>query len=367
MINHVCFSCVELFGLGIYGGFGRATRFIGRELVKRGIKVTIVAPERKGEIAPPAELDGMEIRQFNPAMPWTALELYESCDADVYHSQDTWLGTYLAMKAMPDRAHIITFRDPHDNADWKIETDLCGQNKLGWWSYRLSIDNPLVRSAVNRANARYCAAEFLIPKVVRKYSLSLTPEFLPTPVKIPEHVCKAERPTVCFVSRWDPRKKPEDFFKLAKSFPHVDFIAVGRARDPVRDAVLREQAGKIPNLQLTGAIDQFKSDELMKIFSKSWILANTSPREGLPNAFLEAAANNCAILSYSDPDGFASQFGYHASKGELACGLEHLLANSEWRRAGERGYDYVSRTFGIEPAMERHLEAYDNVLQHTRV
>ena len=93
---------------------------------------------------------------------------------------------------------------------------------------------------------------------------------------------------------------------------------------------------------------------------------NTSAREGLPNTFLEAAANKCAILSHSDPDGFASHFGYHASKGELASGLEHLLAKCEWKRAGERGHNYVSRTFGIEPAMARHLAAYDQVLEQTR-
>lgn len=328
--------------------------------------MTVVAPERKGDDFAPAEMDGMEIRRFNPQMPWSALEIYRSCDADIYHSQDTWLGTYLAMKAMPDRAHVITFRDPHDTADWKIETDLSGQKKLGWWSYRLSIDNPLVRSAVNRADARYCAAEFLIPKVVRKYSLDSTPGFLPTPVMIPDAVCKAERPTVCFVSRWDKRKKPEDFFALAENFPDVDFIAVGGSRDAERDRSLRELAGRVANVRLTGVIDQFRSDELQKVFSKSWILVNTSPREGLPNAFLEAAANKCAILSYSDPDGFASHFGYHASCGDLSSGLEHLLSKCEWKRAGERGHKYVSRVFGVRPAMQKHLEAYDQVLEQTR-
>lgn len=328
--------------------------------------MTVVAPERKGDDFAPAEMDGMEIRRFNPQMPWSALEIYRSCDADIYHSQDTWLGTYLAMKAMPDRAHVITFRDPHDTADWKIETDLSGQKKLGWWSYRLSIDNPLVRSAVKRADARYCAAEFLIPKVVRKYSLDSTPGFLPTPVMIPDAVCKAERPTVCFVSRWDKRKKPEDFFALAENFPDVDFIAVGGSRDAERDRSLRELAGRVSNVRLTGVIDQFRSDELQKVFSKSWILVNTSPREGLPNAFLEAAANKCAILSYSDPDGFASHFGYHASCGDLASGLEHLLSKCEWKRAGERGHKYVSRVFGVRPAMQKHLEAYDQVLEQTR-
>ncbi len=40
----VCLVCIEMFGLGTYGGFGRATRVIGRELVARDIDVCVVAP-----------------------------------------------------------------------------------------------------------------------------------------------------------------------------------------------------------------------------------------------------------------------------------------------------------------------------------
>jgi len=43
----VCLICVEIFAWGKYGGFGRATRLIGRELAKRGVEVFAVVP-RKG-------------------------------------------------------------------------------------------------------------------------------------------------------------------------------------------------------------------------------------------------------------------------------------------------------------------------------
>jgi glycosyltransferase involved in cell wall biosynthesis len=271
---HVCLTCIELFGFGMYGGFGRATRTIGRELVRRGVQVTVVVPKRESDKNSPDVIDGMQIRRFDALKPWTALQIYRSCDADVYHSQDTWLGTYLAMKAVPDRPHVITFRDPHDTADWKIEGRHSRGTRLGWWKYRKSIDNPLVRKAVKRADSLHCAAQFLIPKVIRKYGLKSQPGFLPTPVDVPESVTKAKRPTVCFVSRWDSRKRPEDFFALALAFPDVDFIAVGESVDSERDRSLREIAGKIANLELTGVIDQFNSDQLHEVFSKSWILVN---------------------------------------------------------------------------------------------
>jgi hypothetical protein len=74
--------------------------------------------------------------------------------------------------------------------------------------------------------------------------------------------------------------KPELFFELARAFPAVDFIAVGGAQDKERDRELRAVAAGIPNLQVTGIIDQFRSGELHEVLSKSWVLVNTSPREG---------------------------------------------------------------------------------------
>ena len=217
-----------------------------------------------------------------------------------------------------------------------------------------------------QADSLHCAAQFLIPKVIRKYGLRSQPGFLPTPVSVPDYVTKAKRPTVCFVSRWDSRKKPEDFFALASAFPQVDFIAVGESADVERDRMLRDIASRIPNLELTGVIDQFQGDRLQEVFGKSWILANASPREGLPNTFIEAAANRCAILSRLNPDGFASRFGYHAADHDLAAGLKALLANDRWRTMGERGYEYVNRTFEMSVAVDAHLRVYGQVMQRAR-
>jgi glycosyltransferase involved in cell wall biosynthesis len=152
------------------------------------------------------------------------------------------------------------------------------------------------------------------------------------------------------VSRWDGRKRPEQFFELARNFPDVDFIAVGGSTEAERDSYLRRNYGNIPNLEMTGFIDQFSSEKLTRILEKSWILVNTSPREGLPNAFLEAAAHKCAILSYTDPDGFASRFGHHVPENKLAAGLSGLLTDNRWRKSGEDGHAYVREVFSVEKA-----------------
>lgn len=359
---HVCLICVEFFGLGVHGGFGRATRYIGRELTRRGIQVTVVVPRRPSGRPDVRQMDGMTIRQFPAKLFWASPWIYRQCKADIYHSQDASLGTFLAMLAAPKRKHMVTFRDPMDRRDWEIETQFSGKGRLGWEQYRRYIDNPLVRFAVRSAQGLYCAAEFLIPKVMLKYGLQDPPIFLPTPVDIPDAVHKAPRPTVCFLSRWEGRKRPELFFELARKFPSVDFIAVGGAQDPRRDRFLRDTYASIANLQMPGIIDQFRTDELSRILSKSWVLVNTSAREGLPNAFLEAAAHRCAILSFTDPDQFASRFGCHVPEGDLEGGLEFLLTEGRWKKLGEDGQEHVRRVFSADKAIQDHWNAYNRIL-----
>jgi hypothetical protein len=115
-----------------------------------------------------------------------------------------------------------------------------------------------------------------------------------------------------------------------------------------------------------GFIDQFQSQELSNLLGRSWILVNTAMREGLPNAFIEAAAHKCAILSAVDPDGFSLQFGYHASRDDFSQGIETLLRDNLWKERAQSGYDYVRNTFATDLAIDKHLEAYYFVLNKAR-
>ena len=360
---HVCLTCIELFGDSIYGGFGRATRFIGRELAERGVQVSIVVPRRSPVHPDRYELDGIPVYQYRADRPWQAVRIFRQLDADVYHSQDTSLGTALARVAKPGAAHVVTFRDPMDRAEWQVESAYARMPKLGWALYRNFITNPFIAIAVRKADGLYCAAEFLIPKATELYGLRRSPRFLPSPVDLPDAGSKAERATVCYMGRWEGRKRVELFFELARECPDVDFIAVGAARDPERDRALRRRYGSIPNLHMTGVLDQFATPEWGDVLGRSWILANTSAREGLPTAFIEAAAHRCAILSFADPDGFATRFGVQAQEGQLETGLRELLRDDRWRALGETGRMHVEQVFSIEHAIDAHLQAYDNAIR----
>lgn len=360
----ICLICVEIFEWGKYGGFGRATRMLGRELVRRGIEVCVVTPRRRGQ-RPVEQLDGMTVYGFPMYFPWTMSRLFTLCDADIYHSQQPSFGTYLALEAMPRKRHIATFRDPKDREDWRIEFERPSAGKLQValnWIYEERLG---VRSAIRRLDGLYCAACCLNHKLRQKYGFSSDLDTLPTPVALRSDAVKSPTPTVCFASRWDRRKRPQIFFDLAKQFPQVEFIAAGRSRDKAWERYLRETYSGVPNLKLVGFVDQFRSSSLSDILASSWVLVNTAAREGLPTAFLEALAHKCAILSHVNPDDVASRFGYHAKDDDFTRGLSALLERNAWREKGEVGYEYVHDNFELGSVIDKHMAVYQALLERS--
>jgi glycosyltransferase involved in cell wall biosynthesis len=325
------------------------------------VQVTAIVPRRLGQ-KEIDELDDIRVLSFRSWDLASAYRLYRHTNADIYHSQEPSFGTYLAMKAMPGKKHVVTIRDPRQSYDWRIELKLPTLNPLQVLSNWLYEDNWLVKQAVQQADGQFTTAEFLVSKAKQKYHLKNAPIFLPTPVDIPVKVDKSPTPLICYVGRWDRRKRPELFFELAKLYPNLRFTAIGMSRDPAWEQHLRRTYGGLPNLKLAGFIDQFRDDDLLKIFEQSWIVVNTSAREGLPNVFLEAAASGCAILSSVDPDGFATRFGYFAREDDFAHGLEELLKNDLWEKCGLRGRQFVSQVFATELAINKHLAIYERLL-----
>jgi len=355
----ICFVVNEFFGWGKYGGFGSATRMIATGLAARGVEVDVVTPIRHGQ-APIERADGLTIRGFRSWSARGQINAYRASNADIYHSQDPSIGTLLCQRAMSERLHAVTCQDPRTWRDWMIELscylDERRYKSLLTWPYE---DNPLVWHAVRKADAVFSEAKHIVPKGQKKYRLAIAPTFLPNPVPLPDgSLVKAERPTVCFIGRFDKRKRPELFFELAKRHPDVDFIAVGAANSSRMDRLLRERYGDIANLELTGFLDRFSSPRFAEILSRSWILVNTAAREGLPVTFLEAASYRCAIVSQANPDDFASRFGHHAAAGDFDAGLRRLLEGDRWRARGEDAYAYVRATHALDVVIDKHLEAY---------
>jgi glycosyltransferase involved in cell wall biosynthesis len=358
----ICLISVEIFAWGKYGGFGRATRMIGRELARRGHDVFAVVP-RRADQRPVEQLDGITVLGFPVLRPWAAAELFRRCDADLYHSCEPSFGSYLALRAMPHRRHVATFRDPRDLRDWSTELTLPSLSRLQVLLNFAYEGNPLVRRAVRAMDATFATAEFLVPKARRLYRLDHDPGVLPTPIPIPPRVTKSAQPTVCYLARIDRRKRPERFLDLAARHPEVRFVVMGAARDPRFEAALAARYAGRANLEFAGFVDQFRSERHAELLGQSWILVNPAAREGLPNAFLEAWAHQCAVLSAVDPGGLVTRFGACAADDDLGRGLEHLLEQDRWRERGRAGAAYVREHCETGRAIDLHLQAYEAALR----
>jgi glycosyltransferase involved in cell wall biosynthesis len=358
----ICLISVEIFAWGKYGGFGRSTRMIGRELVKRGIEVTAVVPRRAGQ-KPVEDLDGIRVLGFEPRQPLSALDLFRVADADIYHSQEPSFGTYLAQRAMPDRRHVVTFRDTRDLHDWWIEFLYPSWSYTQVFANFVYEDNLLVHSATRNANRCFTAAKMLIPKARKKYKLSRDPEFLPSPIPFTDTVQKSQTPLVCFVARLDRRKRPHVFFDLAKQFPDIQFEAIGGGRDSGWEQRLLSRYEQLPNLKIHGFVDQFSSEGITELLSRSWVLVNTSARESLPTTFVEAAVHGCAILSGIDPDGFSSRFGCHVADNNFVRGLRVLLQDNAWQEKGRLGMESTREVFSPERSVQRHIQIYGDLIK----
>jgi hypothetical protein len=138
----VCFIALEYFAWGKYGGIGRATRDIASGLVKRGIDVSVLVPlgvsQRRYEC-----VDGVDVYGFPLAEYPLISGLLRGVDADVYHSQDLSMGTWLAKKSCPG-LHLLTCQNPKTREDWaKVNQFYSLRRRI----YNTAID-PLIKRCV---------------------------------------------------------------------------------------------------------------------------------------------------------------------------------------------------------------------------
>jgi len=365
----VCILTSQYFGSGKIGGFGSMSRSLAESLAAREIPASVIVPRRFDE--PFRErLKGVEVLRFPPLGFLKALSLLKASSATVFHSQDPTLLTALARWARPEAAHVVTCRDPRDRRDWLVEF------QHTTWDRRVRLPRnwffevgPLVRWGVRRADAIYTPAPFLQEKVRRVFHPRLPVKLIPNLIDVPDtSVPKGSRPVLTFVGRLDPRKHPELFLDLAERFPQAKFQVVGRAESARRDAELRRRYGGRPNVRWIGYVDRFQEPARMSaILSRTWVLVNTSYREGLPLTFLEAAAHECALVSALNADDMTERFGIHVKDGDFFGAVQALLSQPEVVRAkGRSAREYVLRVHGKDKATEAHLAAYDEALERSR-
>lgn len=197
-------------------------------------------------------------------------------------------------------------------------------------------------------------AAYYEEKVVGTYGvqppeITFLPNIIEHIIEEPTNIVKSERPSVVFLARLDPYKRPWLFAELATYFPDVDFIFMGKNHFQGLGAW---EPNSLPsNVKMMGHID---GEEKIRLLSSAWVLVNTSIHEGLAISFLEALMCETPILSCVDSENVVSRYGIYVGRWDgtgresiprFVEGLRRLLDNKELRDSlAKQGKNWVKNT-----------------------
>jgi len=381
----VCFVVTEYFGWGAIGGFGHLSRKLTKHLAERGIDTHVIMQKSIYEPQPDyAFVDGVHIHAFTRKMLISHFglspnprQLAQRLDADIYHAQAMNIWAYHVQRAVPDAQHLLTCQDPTIGWIWQryYKSPISRMEILKRRQHRILASRVLKMSvyrwmeyqSLHQADLVACQAKYLIALVKEHFHLSYSPMHLPNPIDVnPHHIKKSSQPSVLFMGRFDPVKRPWIFLKIAKLMPHVQFYMAGKAHNPRQERQIKQVATKLPNLTCLGYV---LDEEKERLLDQAWIYLNCSIKECLPVAFLEACAHKCAIVSHMNPDDFASNFGFqvplnaHDDPDSYAAAIRLLLSNeAALHKKQNAGYDYVTKTHETHKVINQHLTVYRRML-----
>ena len=158
---------------------------------------------------------------------------------------------------------------------------------------------------------------------------------------------RADAPTVVFLGRLDPQKRPWLIPPIARALPEVRFRILGAQQ--VRAGLGWTPTDLPPNVEMLGHVD---GEEKRAELQGAWALINTSVHEGLPVSFVEALQHEVPIVSTVDPEAVTSRFGAVVPRGAgdglevvdaFVEALKALLDDPDRRdRLGRAGRDWAA-------------------------
>ncbi len=388
-----------------HGGFGFLTRKKAEGLARIGHDVHVLIPAPSfdatrnesrqfpiGDVTVHLYEYGSEIEWQGYAQAlssavrsaWTSLrghvpaleEVMESVAADVYVSENPSL--YSCAVGSQRENHVLVFQDPWSEADIAIlrraaidfaqaggarvpsRASISGSPLPFYDSLTNILGNALLRRLMRRMpmDRMFGEARCVSSRAQRLYRLSGTPDFLPNPIDVPPSVpIKADRPVVSWIGRWDPQKRVDVALETARSCPEVEFFIIGSPTDRAdlraTAAALEERYRRYENIHVMRFVSE---EEKNRILDQSWILLNTSVREGLPITFLEAAAHGASIIAPVNPDEYASRFGTFVQNGDFVGAIRQSVRDEDFRVAGRSGHEHVQRVHEANRVIQRHVD-----------
>ena len=354
--------------LGRLGGFGWAARRFAEvfnrspELGVRPVYLSGAPHRARRGATKPLTSNGTRLVRLGNRLPINMLRLLGQ-RVDVLITIDYRRSYDRVLKALPFTPVITWVRDPRTPADIEKMYSLRIPGREGEKPKGLHAQDT-TKLAAHVKGAWFVKRKVLLankmPHMIAKdeetYGLPPSPFVLPNPSLFDYEqtsVQKSERPSVAFLARLDPIKRPWLFVDLARRFSGVDFLMMGQAH-------FEGEGGWAPsdipsNLHLLGYLS---SEEKRDVLARAWVLVNTSIHEETPVSVLEALAHETPVISYEDWGKLVARhgitIGQHYGTGEqgladLEAALRELLTNNEKRaELGARGRVYVESTHNDE-------------------
>lgn len=355
--------------MGRMGGFGWAARQLSRIFngdPSHGVDVVFLSGElRSSATRKEVRVHDTRVilRQPGRLANWLAARRERF---DLLLTIDYNLGYSVYLRSLPRTPAIIWVRDPRSPDDARrIETvripDQPDEVPQGLYSFD-SRSMARIHSEshwLGRPLLFAMPALHLTSRLEGAYGMEPEEVFLlPNPVRIdPRAVVKSERPTVVFLARLDPYKRPWIFAALARRFPDIEFRFLGQSHFSGPGAW--ETRDLPANVRLCGHVDE---EEKTRLLSEAWVAVNTSVHEGMPVSFLEALACETPFLSSINPGYAIAQFGIITGRTDgdgmqgleaLCHGLDRLLGDETLRRdMGQRGREWVRTVHNREHFLE---------------
>ena len=386
-----------------HGGFGFLTRQKAEYLAKIGINVHVFIPassyDRERNENWETEENGVHLHFYKSVdklseniitnvygkftQHWLKNKHLDnqlkSANIDIFQSEEPGMFTLQSIKY--SRKQVIVFQDPYDEEDFKImnraevEYSHCldqennyEYSELKGLKLRLSVQSRnYVKKILNKVGSSYVYSEayFISEKVKKMYNLNYLPGYLPNPYDVKnEKYTKSSNPSITWIGRFDPQKRPDIALETAAKMPDIDFHFIGKSTEfkPYRDIEnrLKEKYSKFDNIYFQDFVSEEKKFELL---GKSWILLNTSVREGIPATYLEAMNTKTCIVASVDPDQYTSKFGIKVNGNDYSGAICEALKDDTYITKGNLGFQHLKETHEISKVMDQHLAIYESLMK----
>lgn len=137
--------------------------------------------------------------------------------------------------------------------------------------------------------------------------LGVTSTVVPSIVEIPEEGPSFTGDKVLWVGRGAPIKRPWIMSEAARRLPDIEFVMLMPVENKLFWRCVVQELEHLPNVTVIPGVSYF---EMARHYREASVVVQTAAIEGVPNVFLQAAAQGKPVISFEvDPDGMLEREG----------------------------------------------------------